>query len=103
MFRKMKAYLTINVHGVDLREMTDICFNLKQPTQGLEFNYTVAAINTSEAGKLIVTIPKADADQLALTDASGQIMFMRTGGIPDATKPFVVPIWELQKEGGYGT
>lgn len=102
MFQKMKTFLTVNVHGVDLREMSDIEFSLKQPTRGLAFNYSGAAINTSEQGKLIVTIPKADADLLMVEDATGQIMFTRPGGIPDATPVFRVPIWELQKEGGYG-
>lgn len=102
MFQKMTTHLTVNVHGVDLREMSDVQFNLKQQTQGKEFNYSGAAINTSTQGKLIVTIPKADADQLTVEDATGQVMFTRPGGIPDATKVFTVPIWELQKEGGYG-
>ncbi len=102
MFQKMKCYLTINVHGEDMSEMTDVQFNLKQPTQGLEFTYLGEAIDTSEQGKVIVTIPKADAAQLAATEARGQLMFTRPSGIPDATQVFAVPVWELQKEGGYG-
>ncbi|MBR5342605.1 MAG: hypothetical protein IK149_01765 [Oscillospiraceae bacterium] len=98
----MKNYLVINVNGVDMTGMTDIQFTIKQPTKGLEFTYSGDAIDTSEQGKVIVTIPKSDAAQLAAAEARGQLMFTWPTGIPDATKTFTVPIEELLKGEGYG-
>ena len=102
MIQRMKNYVTITVPGVDMHEMTNIEVTIEQESTGKEFTYSGGAISLSEEGKVIVEMPKDDAATFDTEDAQGQVMFTRPGGIPDASRIFRIPVYELLKDDGYG-
>lgn len=103
MIQKMRNQLVVNVPGEDMNTMTNIEVTIEQEENNLEFTYSGDSIAVSAAGKVLVSIPKEDADQLNFeNDVRGQVMFTRPTGFPDATRIFRIPVRELLKEGGYG-
>ena len=100
MIQKMRNLVTINVHGVNLYEVTDIEVCLEQ--NGAELLYSGSDVQIGSESQLLIDVPKSTAMTLDFKKlVRGQVMFTKDG-IPDATKPFTFPVLELLKGDGYG-
>ena len=101
MIQKMKNIITISVPNVDLTQVSNIEVTFSQSISKSEFTYSGASVTVSEAHKLTVTMPKADAMKLLPGTIDGQIMYTN-GATPGATVPFTAQVYKLLKETGYG-
>lgn len=103
MFQRMRSVVSITVNGVDMLNVTDIEVKLIQEDTGVEMLFTGSDVMIASETEISVVIPKDIAMQLEVAPLRGQIMFTMPNGIPDATKPFTIPVSELIKEEGYGS
>ena len=104
MFQRMRSAVPITVDGVDLTTVTDIEVELVQESTGVEMLFTGSDVVVGGSSELTVMIPKDVGMQLEVSPLRGQIMFTHNdSGLPDATKPFTIPVSELIKEAGYGS
>lgn len=103
MFQRMRGVISIEVDGVDMTTVTDIEVKLIQEDTGVNLLFTGSQVAVANESTVQVEIPKATAMQLELMPMRGQVMFTHPNGIPDATKPFTVPVSELIKVEGYGS
>ena len=103
MFQRMRSVVPITVNGVDMLNVTDIEVKLIQEDTGVEMLFTGSDVMIADSATVQVEIPKAIGMQLEVAPIRGQIMFTMPNGIPDATKPFTIPVSELIKEEGYGS
>lgn len=101
MFQRMRSYLPIDIPGEDMAAMSEIEVCIEQESTGQEFVYSGDSV-TATAGRVIVEIPKVDADRLEYGEAYCQVMFTRPTGVPDATEKVKFEVYELMKDGGYG-
>ena len=102
MFQRMRSLIAVDVDGVDLTTVTDIEVQLIQESTGVEMLLSGSDIVVMSETQIAFGIPKDVAMQLEVEPIRGQIMFTRDTGLPDATKPFTIPVSELIKEAGYG-
>lgn len=103
MFQRMRGVISVDIDGVDMTNVTDIEFKLVQEDTGVDLLFTGSQVTVANESTVQVEIPKVTAMQLDVAPLRGQIMFTMPNGIPDATKPFTVPVSELIKEDGYGS
>lgn len=103
MFQRMRGVISVDVDGVDMTTVTDIEVKLIQEDTGVDLLFTGSQVAVANESTVQVEIPKAAAMELDVAPLRGQIMFTHPNGIPDATKPFTVPVSELIKEDGYGS
>ena len=103
MFQRMRSVVSITVNGVDMLTVTDIEVKLIQEDTGVEMLFTGSDVMIADSSTISVEIPKEIGMQLEVAPLRGQIMFTMPNGIPDATKPFTIPVSELIKEEGYGS
>lgn len=103
MFQRMRSAVPITVNGVDMLTVTDIEVKLIQEDTGVNMLFTGGDVLVVDSATVQVEIPKEVGMQLEVSPLRGQIMFTHPNGIPDATKPFTVPVSELIKEDGYGS
>jgi len=100
MIQKMRNLVTINVHGINLYDVSDIEVCLKQ--NDVELLYSGDDIEIGSESQLLVEVPKETAMNFDFKKpVHGQVMFTKDG-LPDATRPFSFPVMELIKEAGYG-
>lgn len=103
MFQRMRGVISVDVDGVDMTTVTDIEVKLIQENTGIELLFTGSQVAVANESTVQVEIPKVTAMQLDVSPLRGQVMFTMPNGIPDATKPFTVPVSELIKVEGYGS
>lgn len=103
MFQRMRGVISIEVDGVDMTTVTDIEVKLRQEDTGVDLLFTGSQVAVANESTVQVEIPKVTAMQLDVSPLRGQVMFTMPNGIPDATKPFTVPVSELIKVEGYGS
>lgn len=101
MFQRMRSFLPIDIPGEDMAAMSGIEVCLEQESSGQEFVYSGDSV-TAAGSRVVVEIPKADADRLDYGEACCQVMFTRPTGVPDATEKVKFKVYELLKDGGYG-
>ena len=94
--KKIKNQLKITCTDIDLTEITNIEFYVKQ----LKFFgcYTPSVLSSTE---MTVTIPFEDAKKLKRGEVELQFAFTDRNGIPDASEPTTIPVGKLLKEMGY--
>lgn len=102
MFQRMRSAVSITVDGVDMTTVTDIEVKLIQEDTGVEMLFAGGDVTIVDSATVQVVVPKDIGMQLDVAPLRGQVMFTYSDGIPDATKPFTVPVSELIKEDGYG-
>ena len=95
MREKIKNYLHIEVTGLDLTEVTDLEFYVRQGAQFWQYKPTVVS-----GTEMTVSIPFEDAMLLRKGFAQLQFAFKRNG-VPDASEIDTVPVGVLLKEAGY--
>ena len=96
MREKIRNQLKITCYGIDLTEVSNIEFYVKQ----LKFfgRYNPIVLSSTE---MAVTIPFEDAKQLKNGEAELQFAFTDKDGNPDASDLVAVKVGELLKESGY--
>ncbi len=95
MREKMENRLHIEVSGVDLRELDNIEFYVRQGA--CFWQYTPTVVSETE---MVVIIPITDAMKLR----PGQVLLQfayTLNGAPDATDPQHISVGDLLKEAGY--
>ena len=95
MREKMENRLHIEASGVDLRELDNIEFYVRQGACFWEYTPTVIS-----ATEMVVIIPFTDAMKLR----PGQVRFQLAytlNGVPDAIEPQFISVGELLKKAGY--
>lgn len=97
MREKIKNQLLITCTDVDLMEIGNVEFYIKQGNTFLQ--YTPNVISASE---MLVTIPLSDAMQLNPGSVRLQFAFTDRNGSPRATEVVRLTVSELLKEAGYG-
>ena len=101
MIQKMKNLVPINVHGIDLNEVTDIEVCLKQGST--ELLYSGNEVEIGSETQLLVSVPKSVAMTIDHTKlVYGQVMWTDENELPDATDVFTIEVRELIKGAGYG-
>lgn len=96
MRQKIKNDVYISVDDVDLTTLRNIEFYVKQLS--VFFQYIPVVVN---ANTMIVTIPKEDADRLAVGSVKLQFAFTDAGGKDDASDVLEIDVAELLKAEGY--
>lgn len=102
MIQRMRNLVVITVEDIDLTTVTDIEVELIQESTGVERLFSGGEVVVVDDSKLSIDLPKDFCMQLDVEPLRAQVMFTRDTGLPDATKPFAVPVRELLKEAGYG-
>lgn len=102
MFQRMRSLIAVDVDGIDLTTVTDIEVQLIQEDTGVELLLSGDEVTVVSETQVSFGIPKSVGMQLEAAPIRAQIMFTRDTGLPDATKPFNIPVSELIKEAGYG-
>ncbi len=98
----MLNYLTINVSGTDLTEVTGLELRLVQDAGGVKNAFSGESLEVKNSSQVIAAIPRSVCEKLKTEhSARGQLLFLRDG-VPDRTRVFEIPIDELLPEGGYG-
>ena len=98
MREKIKNQLKITCEDIDLTEVTDIEFYVKQ--FAFFGCYTPSVLSPTE---MTVSIPFEDAKKIKNGEAKLQFAFTDKNGIPRASDVVVKSVNELLKEGGYDT
>lgn len=96
MREKIKNVLTVNVEGLDLTQISDVEFYVRQ--YGFFGKYAPEIVS---AGKMLVTIPFKDAAKLRAGTAKLQFAYRDGAGVPQATNLIEMDVGELLKEDGY--
>lgn len=102
MIQRLRNNITIRVSDIDLTTASDIEVTVEQRTTDTEITYSGDSVLVTGPHLLTITIPKEDAVLFDKRTAKGQVMFTNGNGMPGATKIFVIPMYELLKEDGYG-
>lgn len=97
MRQRIQNDLLITVNGVDLNDVSDLEFYLKQGY--LFFEYTPIVYSSNE---ILVRIPLKDALKLKNTAVDLQLAFKNSNGNPMASDVVSCPVKQLLKEVGYG-
>lgn len=96
MRRKIENKISVSVDGVDLTKLKHIEFYIRQCSTF--FQYEPLVIDSST---MVITIPKNDADRLAMGYVELQFAFTDDEGNDDASDILSVNVKDLLKYGGY--
>ena len=96
MREKIQNTITVTVDGLDLTQISDVEFYVKQ--YGFSGVYTPEILSETE---MLVTIPFEDAVKLRAGTAKLQFAYRDSSGAPQASDAIEVDVGELLKEAGY--